>query len=412
MAASVEILSGPLAGNKFEFADPGTLVFGRGEKADCLLPDDPGISRRHFLIEFAATSARLRDLGSANGVEVNGTRYGGRDQGRAQSVELRDGDRIRVGKFVLLFRTGAVPLPCPPGPGKLGLMSLIGLAGGLESRPPAIPGYDGLERIGRGAAGVVYRARRIEDGRRVAIKTLNRPPAGDLDAGRERFSREIEITRGLRHENVVEFLDAGYLEKSLYLILEFMAGGDLAIRLKKHPAGLPVGQSLAIMRQILSGMALAHRNGVVHRDIKPGNILFADPEATVAKVADLGMAKTLSHASSLTMTGSGGGTPSYMAPEQITNFRHSTPASDVFSLAATFYKMLTNEAAYNFLPGREYLDTIIDGDIVPIQTRAPFVSGSLPRPLAELIMRGVSPNPEDRFPDAGAMLNALDACRI
>jgi serine/threonine-protein kinase len=401
-----------MAGKIYDFSSPDAFIFGRSDKAHCQILTDPVVSRLHFMIEFDPPAARLKDLGSTNGVSVNGVKYGGRTGDAPKAVDLRDGDRIRVGGSIIVFRVkgdAGLALESPPGGG----FSLAAMVNAMENRvgsgPPVIPGYDGLSKVNAGSAGVVYKARRLEDDRQVAIKVMKIAAGRAQDAMWIRFSREIEITRFIRHPNVVEFLDAGRIENGLYLAMEYMAGGDLSERLEKYPRGLPVGDAIAVMRQILDGMAAVHKEGVVHRDLKPGNILFADETMVTAKISDLGMAKNLQESSCLTLTGGGGGTPAFMPPEQITQFRHAQPTADVFSLAAMFYQLLTRETAYNFTDGKDYLSTIIDGDIVPLGKRRTFLGKPPPGPLAELIMRGLSPEPADRFPDAGAMLAALDA---
>lgn len=426
MAVHIEVTGGPLTGTKFNFEEPESFIFGRGDKVNCQIVDDPGVSRFHFLIEARPPLARLQDLGSTNGVYVNEVKYGGRAPGAVMETDLNHGDVIRVGRSTMCFTVDGAGGPAMeppagrrvadgiPGPGRSGgFSSIINVAadGSERAGPPDIPGYGDFAPIGKGSMGVVYRAARLEDGRPVAVKLVKASgKTGEAVWGR--FSREIEITKSFRHPNVVEFIDAGKLDHELYLIIEFMAGGDLSRMLKKLPGPMPLADAVSVMRQVLAGMAEAHRNDIVHRDIKPANVLFLDPEATVAKISDLGLAKRIADESSFTVTGSGGGTPSYMAPEQVTQLRHAKPVSDVFSLAATFYELLTRKPAYNFSKGKNFMSTILAGDIVPLEDRIQDLSDPLPPPLMELIMRGLSTIQEDRFPDAGAMLEALEALDI
>ena len=406
MVIRLEVVTGTLAGQTFEFAEADTFILGRGEQAHGRLLGDPGVSRLHCLIEFhpqtVPPAARLRDMGSTNGVRVNGQRYGGREDGAVMEVDLRDGDVVRISESALVVHMR----PPEPAMRPTGFADIINDALGPRQHlgPPDIPGYEIGAKVGQGNSGVVYRARRKVDGREVAVKLLRASGDGDQAMEWDRFAREIAVTRQVRHENIVEFIDAGPLPVGLFMALEFLSGGTLQELLKAAPKGLPPETAFPIMEQMLAGIALAHQFGVVHRDIKPGNVLFQlRPDGRrVAKISDLGLAKHCQQAgvSDFTATGSGGGTPAYMAPEQITQFRHAKPAADVFSLSATFYEMLCGEVIYNFRRGKDYFTTILEGDIIPLARR----ETTLPVEWIRLIDTGLAFDPVRRFDDAGAML--------
>lgn len=446
MVIEFAIVDGPMTGKRFRIDAPGVHTFGRGDRADHQLLDEPSASRLHFSIDSTRPPrVVLQDLGSVNGVIINDQRIGGREARGASSAELRPGDRIRVGKTVLTVSWAATTPAAPPpdgwadsiatvipgqpapaeidifsmdspaaadaqvlhsgvAPMQVGPASTRGGAPAAGSTVPLIEGYQDVAKIGAGASGDVFRALRVEDGRWVAIKML-RATGGNAQMAWERFLREITLTSAIKHPHVVEFIGAGQLPGALYLVIELMAGGDLARYIEEFPGPIPPAEACRVMTQVLGGMAEAHRHQIVHRDLKPANILFLDAERRVAKVSDLGLAKDTEDGTEFTMTGSGGGTPAYMAPEQISAFRHALPAADVFALAATLYEMLSRSLVYNVGPQRDFYEAIFARDIVPLSVRGAALN--LPPDLVAVVDKGLAPEPEDRWPDAGAMLDAL-----
>lgn len=160
------------------------------------------------------------------------------------------------------------------------------------------------------------------------------------------------------------------------------------------------------MVQALEGLAYVHQRGHVHRDLKPENILLAGQRKNrVARIGDLGLAKNFEKAgfSGMTLTGVYAGTPVYMPREQLTNFKYVKPPSDVWSIAATFYVMLTGMLPRDFPKGKDPMEVILHGQIVPVAKR----DRNIPKGLAGVVDQALSANAKDRFPDAGAMLAAL-----
>ena len=196
--------------------------------------------------------------------------------------------------------------------------------------------------------GVVYKAQRESDGLIVAIKTI-RPAVVPDEATVARFLREADILRQLQHPHIVAFTEMGQAGKLLFFAMEFVPGRNLADVRSSHVGLFPVGRAVRLVCQMLEALAYAHSRGFVHRDIKPGNVLVAERRTReTVKLADFGLARTYqtSQLSGLTMTGEAGGTPQFMPPEQVLDFRSVKPAADQYATAATLYFLLTGQTLY------------------------------------------------------------------
>jgi serine/threonine protein kinase len=412
---TLKVTAGPLTGRTFSYERHDTFLFGRSP--DChaeLAADDTTASRHHFLLEVNPPRARLRDLGSLNGTHVNGVKYGGRGrqespeeaaQRRLPDVDLRDGDRIRVGTTVFEVAVEGHRSTAPaelPGGGGAPLESLLGTP--PEGSPVAVPGYDVGRMIGRGGMGAVYLAKRQADGARVALKVMLARADVD-DAAREAFQREIEVTRSLRHPRIVALLDHGLADGTFYFAMEYCAGGSVADLQRRTPGGLPLRLAVGIALEALEGLAYAHERGFVHRDLKPENLLLADDAGSGAKVTDFGLAKSFQQAglSGMTATGAVAGTLYFMPREQLTHFRLLKPVSDVWSMGASLYHMLTAGYPRDFRPGEDPLPVILRGGVVPIRARDP----RLPEAVAAVVDRAVLDSVDERYQTAGEFREAL-----
>jgi serine/threonine-protein kinase len=269
-----------------------------------------------------------------------------------------------------------------------------------------VAGYELLRELGRGGMGVVYQAKRRGDGAVVAVKTLT-PAATGNPGDVERFLREARILQQLDHPHVVPFLEMGEAEDGrLFFAMEYVDGTDAA-RLVKEEGPLPVRRAVGLAGQLLQALDYAHAKGFVHRDIKPANLLVTtDGGRDHVKLADFGLARVFqaSRLSGLTAEGDVGGTPSFMPPEQVTNYREARPPVDQYAAAATLYHLLTGQHAHDLsgpLPPR--VRKLLEEDPVPIRSRRP----DLPEGLAAVIHRAMARDPERRFPDVRALRRAL-----
>lgn len=268
----------------------------------------------------------------------------------------------------------------------------------------ALPAYEIHELIGRGAFGSVYAAIHRRLGREVAIKVLSAEMLRDLSA-RDRFASEARVLSSLHHPNIVRV--HGYLEDDVCaLVMELLRGGRLADRLTPRRP-LPCAQACAWALAALSGLEHAHRRGILHRDVKPENLLFTDHG--LLKVTDFGLAKAVGAAAGgFTPHAAAFGTPAYMAPEQISRAAgRLSPATDVWALASVLFEMLAGERPFADGEVGDVLLKRITTDPPPLRSIEPRV----PERVAAVVMCALARRPDQRYQGAGDFAWAL-ACAV
>ena len=256
--------------------------------------------------------------------------------------------------------------------------------------------YEVTRLIGRGAMGTVYMARHEALDRTAAVKVML--TLGDDPVAAARFNREGRAIALLRHSNIVTVYDYGEYEGTPYLIEEFVPGGSLADRLKQGKPTQEVG--LRLLRGIAAGLDYAHKRGVVHRDVKPMNVLMGPDDTPV--IADFGLAK-VAQQPAMTATGVSTGTPAYMAPEQIADVGEIGPPTDLYALATLAYEMLTGRLPYESDDVMRLLMSKVRDEPVPPSQRDPL----LPRRVDSVLLRGLARKPEARWSTCTAMVDAL-----
>jgi serine/threonine-protein kinase len=221
-----------------------------------------------------------------------------------------------------------------------------------------------------------------------------------------RFQREAAILYELDHPNIVALRDIGEASGKFFFAMDYVFGTDAGRLLKKH-GPMSVRRAVGLVCQLLQALDYAHAKGFVHRDIKPSNLLVRqEDDGETALLADFGLARVYqaSKVSGLTLLGDIGGTVPFMAPEQITDFRHVKPAVDQYGTGATLYKLLSGRFIYDFPPQDEKrLLMILQDRPIPIESRRP----EIPAELAAIIHRALAKDPKDRFADVRAMRKAL-----
>jgi len=416
----------------------GSFVLGRHESCEIVVHGS-GVSRRHALLSVHEGELAIQDLASKNGTYVNGKEADA-------EVILGDGDTIRLGKSVLLRACtpdgsararkleAASPIPidrsnkgaaaatpslaceaCDKAVSeatkKSGALPLDdgswicgACAKGLPEREVVAKRYRVVAKIGEGGVASVLKALDEEVKRIVAIKIMK---AKVSDLAVAYLEREVEILRSLDHPGIVRLLDAGEHENKRFLVMELVHGADLESVIEKRGRlsaedGAQVGFALA------SALALAHRRGVVHRDMKPSNVLV-DRAGTV-KLVDFGVARLgkvgkQKASERLTVRGSRRGTPAYMAPEQAQDPANAGPPADVYGLGATLYHALSGAPPYGAKATPVQILQKLDAGEPPADFSGSESSANLG--LTTVVRRALEHDPRKRYPDGEALRAAF-----
>ena len=255
--------------------------------------------------------------------------------------------------------------------------------------------------IGRGGMATVYLARDLRHGRNVAVKVLSPDVAASV--GAQRFLREIKVAAGLRHPHILPLYDSGEADGSLFYVMPYEEERSLRARLRKE-GPLPVEDAVRILRDVADALAYAHSQGVVHRDIKPDNVLLSGRHATVT---DFGVAKALSESvesSYVTTTGVSVGTPAYMSPEQATADPTLDHRADVYAFGVLAYELLVGEP-----PFTGSYQAIIAGHVTQVPADVSELRPEVPPKLSALIRRCLEKRPDDRWQRLDDVLSQLES---
>jgi eukaryotic-like serine/threonine-protein kinase len=257
-----------------------------------------------------------------------------------------------------------------------------------RSTLPLMGDYELLSKVGEGGAGTVYKGRHRITGTIVAVKVMPVKLASN-PLLLQRFEREFEAARHLNHPNLVRALDYGRAGDQPFLVMEFVEGESLAARLGR--AGrLSEDEAIRLLVQISQGLHAAHEQGLVHRDVKPDNILVTSDGQ--AKLTDLGLVKRLTGATDLTQTGRGLGTPHFMAPEQFRDAKSVDLRCDIYSLGATLYQMVTGEVPFQSNTPFDAWLKKVNGELAPPRSLVPDLSER----IDWVIQRAMSASPHVR----------------
>jgi hypothetical protein len=362
----------------------GELVLGRDPGGAGVKIADPRCSRKHAKLFWRDGRLYAKDLGSKNGTWVNGKRI--------KEIQLQPGDNLRIGHAEFAF--------APPG-------EAYRCASCLQTvmvAPPESPFCNECKRsfpllgstlgqrrlvrgLGTGSFGSVYVGHH-RGTPYVAVKVLHVEFTETPDVVMK-FLKEAYATSGLEHENIVRFGDSGHEAGHWYILLEYFPSESLKEVLEERRF-LPVEEGLNIARQVLSALDYAHQRKLLHRDIKPGNILLDDNGRV--KVVDFGLAKRLVDSAFTSQTTTGmPGTPLFMAPELLQGGT-ATFRADIYSAAATIFRMLTGRHPIEAKKLNEWLQAI--------QTQVPPPANSIrediPQQIADALAKALSKNPRDR----------------
>jgi serine/threonine-protein kinase len=453
MKVHLHVTAGPDRGRTFSFDARDRFVIGRAPTANFQICEDIGFSRHHVMLEVNPPNVMIQDLKSTNGTYLNGQKltgptsmsHGDTIGGGSTCIQLEIDDEMDAGFDDTVHGMGVQAGSKNADPKLLtvaetdhevaGKLAVRCLRCGIEAtnenprsqaenmayfcdpcqvdilkEPQLVPGYQVVKEIGRGGMGAVYLALHPVLGRR-AIKVIL-PRAAMSERLRDMFFREASSQAKLNHPNVVQVHDFQETEPGIYcMVMEYHEGTNAERMIAHSPNGIDVQLAIDIVVQALDGLAHAHAHGVVHRDIKGANLLVGRDEARgpAVKLSDFGLAKSYetSGAGGLTNTGDWSGTLPFVSPEQVLDFRNVRPQSDLYSMGATLYHLLTGKFAYNFRPEVAPLVSILEEPIVPLRTRRPLI----PAGVAEVIEIAMRKEPGDRFANARAMRTALLAAR-
>jgi serine/threonine protein kinase len=299
---------------------------------------------------------------------------------------------------------------------RLGWLTIYQAKKLISGRPDdlMIGQYVILDKLGEGGMGKVYKATQLSLNRVVALKILRNSLLRSHTA-LKRFQREVRAAARLRHPNIVHVFDADHVGERHFLCMEYIDGIDLA-KLVKTRGALPVATACSYVRQAAMGLQHAHDHGMVHRDIKPGNLLVAADERgqysarNLVKILDMGLARSRqgdinadSFSTEITRAGTVIGTPDYMSPEQAKNSSTVDRRSDLYSLGCTFYHLLTAEIPFpNGTPLEKLMQHQMD-QAQPVQQ----LRADVPPEVANIVHHLLAKRPEDRFQSAAALAKAL-----
>jgi serine/threonine-protein kinase len=248
----------------------------------------------------------------------------------------------------------------------------------------------------------VYLAEDLKHHRKVAVKLLREDLAASV--GAQRFLREIEIAAQLQHPNILGLLDSGNADGLLYYVMPYVEGHSLRQRLTRE-GELPVGEAVRILVEVVDALAYAHAHGVVHRDIKPDNVMLAGRHALVT---DFGVARAVSEATgaqAMTTIGVALGTPAYMAPEQAMADPHVDHRADLYAVGVVAYELLTGRPPFTGITPQQVLAAHVTENPEPVGKRRPGVSPA----LEQIIMKCLAKRPADRWQSADDLLAQLEA---
>ena len=248
--------------------------------------------------------------------------------------------------------------------------------------------YDILEQIGAGGMAKVYKARHEQLDRIVAIKVMKSSGKGQ---GHQRFLSEAKLSARLKHPNIVSVHDSGSIDDIDYIVMDFIPGKTLQNFITQSKTGLD--RSLQIMKQVMAAVEYAHDNGIIHRDLKPSNIII-EQHSKRPLVMDFGLAKEIKHGKDMTKTGEIIGTPKYMAPEQASGQKRKiSPKTDVYSLGAIFYQLLTGIAPFQGRSTMAILYSVLHTEAIPLRK----INPKIPVELETMCMKALEKQPEKRY---------------
>jgi predicted Ser/Thr protein kinase len=403
MRVELRFVRGARAGQNVPLDDNQSVVVGRGVETSFRI-QDPSISRRHCQITNSQQGVLIADLGSSNGTYVNGQRISSWTQLKLNDQVILGNNEIHIAPVAVSSSTqGAACSNCQKpiaateiSAGRVrqdtnGRLICGDCLKQFDFEPNLVDGYVISKKLGQGAFGAVYKAAQNATGRTVALKTI-KPQLVSNENDVKRFFREAETGAMLVHPNITQVYEAGENKGVYFIAMEYIEGRELTKYIEQY-GKLDVGYALRVTIQVANALGHAFDKGIVHRDIKPDNIMVTP--TGVAKLVDFGLAKsfTSSGQSGLTAPGEGMGTLAYMPPEQLDNALMADQRSDIYSLGASFYHMLAGKRPFEEKTTRSFILKILNQMPPPVRVLNPAV----PPEIQTIIEKAMAKAPEDRY---------------
>lgn len=269
----------------------------------------------------------------------------------------------------------------------------------ISAKDP-IAGYEVISKLGQGAMGAVFKAKRKQNGEVVALKVLKPDLSGDQEFV-QRFLREAKAVARLNHQNIIRAIDVGKSGKFYYFAMEFVDGESASDYLDSKPT-MPEKLALRVCKQVALALDHAWKHKIIHRDVKPDNIMVT--KDGVAKLTDLGLARNVAQ-STLTLTGVVMGSPAYISPEQATGEKNLDTRSDIYSLGASLYHMLTGHVPYSGDSPLQVMLRHMNDPLPDVRAKVPTISEG----TRQLVFKMMAKRPESRFQNARQLYDAISA---
>ena len=417
MNFELAIVKGKMNGCRKVLSEGMRVIIGRESTCDFVLPD-PMLSRQHCVVDVKNNKARIQDLKSRNGTFVNGKKI--------DKQILENNDKIRLGRHIvnvssivskkidnqiveptpakkkIVYQTQNT-VPYKKDVYKKQFKEEVTIPLNIEEEamlpagaPREIGHYKILEVLGQGGMGDVYKAKHKFLDNIVAIKVIKTELAAQTEI-LERFLLEAKLGMKLYHPNILRIYDASEANGNFFISMEFFKGQEIT-KLVKNKGKINYKKVLNWGIQIADALEYAHQKGIIHRDVKPSNVLIN--ENSEAKLADFGLAKAWQQAGGLTAPDSTLGTIQYISPEQLTNAKDADPQADIFSFGATIYYTLAGKPPFGTKPLAKVVNNILYEDPPPLEA-------DIPKELNKVIMKTLQKDKKNRFGSMEEVKNLL-----
>jgi hypothetical protein len=423
MPVTFKVIQGGRSVKVFTVHEGESRIIGRSKTSDISI-SDPLLSRRHMRVDIAESAFTVTDLKSSNGTFLNGERI--------TESALKAGDEIKIGQTILEVTTEA-PVPATAAhPAALAGEPVVdhnlrfcskcyravsadelssdelGFAegrficaecqAGKAFDPNIIEGFKIIDKLGEGKLGSVYKAKHLALDKYVAVKIVV-PERTVNQKTLQTFMREAKIGGQLYHPNIIEMYDAAESNGVYYITMEYVDGPTVEQKVESS-GPLSLKDAINIITRVSEALEYAHGSNIIHRNVRPANIMIS--RRSQVKLTDFGLAKSLEDTDSagITMPGEGKGTLFYTAPEQISDARTADHRSDIYSLGATLYFMLTGRPPFVAPTIGMTMRRIVQGDLDPIMDFNPNV----PKGIWEIIQKAMDRDPQKRFQSVSQFL--------